>query len=511
MGITYKETEYFCTINRPTFISLISQIEEILIEGRDNQNIPIYLTKYRIKTLDSLYLKTKRHQTDLCNITDCVGYRILCMFEEDIHDIHKFVVESLKNDFSLVEFIIYNYENEMFVDILKQVINVNFQAIVPQQKTRESGYKSIHYIFKQRREGGDYLIEIQLRTLFQDVWAELEHKLAYKQGNIHPHIKKSFELLAKDLKNKDQLISHLKSIRDQEQVGHLYVLERGGPVEYYGYEPELIPDLFKSEPYESRFKDYLRYFENLDLQKNKKELIAEAKRLYNILISGIKMKMRDDLKLEYFFNMEDAFFYFWEGGLENLNNALKLYEKMIARRQYEKHYMLYFRMGEIYFIKGEIVNALKSFDHCEDILINCEMNYFNHFNVKIKLSYIYWLLGQEYTDYSLKMIYDAEKIFKDHPGSFNNPERKRELILNNLCFYHLEQYLKTKDRKDFKELKMKLQDYESFMKGRSLNANAADTLAWTYYQIFLEDRDPHNLEAAKKYCEVNYNRLKAVA
>jgi hypothetical protein len=252
-----------------------------------------------------------------------------------------------------------------------------------------------------------------------------------------------------------------------------------------------------------------------NLQKNKDESIDEADRLFKNIINNITMSMERDVNLEYFIDMESAFLYFWRGGKINLDRALEIYKRMEKRPEFSRYYILYFRMGEIFFIKGEIVNALKSFDRCEEILNSQEreIDYINHFRVKLKIAYLYWLLGQEYADYSLNAIYDANKIYEGHMELFHDREKTEELLLNNFCSYQLEKFLKTKSYDDCGALMIRLQDFESFMNERTLNANAADTLAWTYYQIFLEDNDHEKLERAKKYCEnidesINYSTHK---
>ena len=197
----------------------------------------MYLTKCRIKKPESVYLKTKLHDIrDLEKITDYAGYRVLCLFEQEIPEIHECLISIfVNNSFKPVGFKLLDWPDERQKDFLSKKITESFPDIEVETEAKESGYKSIHYIVTQKIGDTTYSVEVQLRTLLQDVWGELEHSLSYKKSGIHPHIKRSFILLSRDLATMDMLMRHLKDISDKEQVGRLYSAEDVGPNKYFGY------------------------------------------------------------------------------------------------------------------------------------------------------------------------------------------------------------------------------------------------------------------------------------
>jgi len=94
-------------------------------------------------------------------IGDLIGVRIICPFLEDL----KVVEELLKEKFKVIE-------------IERKGGNHTF---------REFGYESIHLlitvpenIIKKSRVPSGETAEIQVRTILQDAWAEVEHELVYK-------------------------------------------------------------------------------------------------------------------------------------------------------------------------------------------------------------------------------------------------------------------------------------------------------------------------------------------
>ncbi len=165
-----KYDSYFSYLN-----TIKERIEKKLKEKIVISSIPIY--KSRIKSFDSYYRKIERvKKTEIFSankficITDIIGIRIICPFLEDL----SIVKDQIKKDFDVKEVEIKGSEN-------------NF---------REFGYESIHIIIgipsdcvacnsnelkmKDDVIPQNLVCEIQIRTILQDAWAEVEHELIYK-------------------------------------------------------------------------------------------------------------------------------------------------------------------------------------------------------------------------------------------------------------------------------------------------------------------------------------------
>lgn len=121
--------------------------------------------KYRVKRFDNYCEKlvriSKLQGSELLQITDLLGIRIICPFLEDL-------------------------------ETVEQIINDNFDILEMEHKAeqhsfREFGYDSVHLLIRtEPAEGPPRLphscdvCEIQLRTILQEAWAEVEHELVYK-------------------------------------------------------------------------------------------------------------------------------------------------------------------------------------------------------------------------------------------------------------------------------------------------------------------------------------------
>ncbi|UTY30030.1 (p)ppGpp synthetase [Treponema putidum] len=143
---------------------MIVRIEEFLRSIIKITSTPTYKT--RVKSFNSYYLKLlkfppKKETSDLPVLTDIMGVRIICPFLQDI--------------------------NEVETVLLKNFTVIEVERKGSERTFREFGYESVHFLLEIPEEfkvglvlPKDLIFEIQLRTILQDAWAEVEHELIYK-------------------------------------------------------------------------------------------------------------------------------------------------------------------------------------------------------------------------------------------------------------------------------------------------------------------------------------------
>lgn len=200
MNKSLQEAREYIKNVKDRYTEALRGLEAKIIEGRDREvnPIPIYLTKFRVKNADSLYLKTKRKikYDDFNKMTDIGGLRVLCLFNQDIPRVYEYLLnEVFDGKVTLHEVSIYD-DAETGSKLsqhaaLKQFNNQTKKPVITAEQ-KASGYKSIHFIISYEQVGQTCSVEVQLRTLLQDVWGELEHALAYKQGNVNHQISRYF-------------------------------------------------------------------------------------------------------------------------------------------------------------------------------------------------------------------------------------------------------------------------------------------------------------------------------
>ncbi|PLX88444.1 MAG: (p)ppGpp synthetase, partial [Desulfuromonas sp.] len=129
--------------------------------------------KYRVKRFNNYFEKLQKVRRGIKGgddglITDLLGLRIICPFLEDLDPIEAL----LKEHFDIVE----------------------SQRKGAQNSFREFGYDSMHMLIKLKDWESSASIphagavcEVQLRTILQDAWAEVEHELVYKSDIDMPN------------------------------------------------------------------------------------------------------------------------------------------------------------------------------------------------------------------------------------------------------------------------------------------------------------------------------------
>lgn len=512
MTITLEEVKKHMKTYKNDYSEILASLNGLVMESRD-AGAPIYLTNHRVKKVADIYLKTKRKgYKKVTDNKDFAGMRILCLFEDDVFIVHRHLVEILsKNGYELDECKIYNFNPksrkiQQAIETTKSV----FSTITPVLEDKESGYKSMHYLVTTKHNKRDCYVEIQLRTLFQDVWGELEHTLSYKRGNIHPHIKKSFQLLSNDIANSDMLISHLRTINDREIITDNYDNDKIASMRCYHYEEERLPEIFLSGKSKTAYGKYAAHVEQLCGGLPAQDYIPKATVLYEAIKATLRVPQMSDPKIKYWCKMEEAYLCYCSKQYEVAADIYKRLEK-----EFPDSYVIPFRLGEIHLITSngteDTVSGLSCFDKCEQLLKaqNGKAKQLNSFQIKSRLALFYWSLGSEFFDLAIEKISEAKTIYDKHkdtlPDAFGLP------LLNNICYYNLEKVIVLAEKEHYCLTEKSNQYYnkakEQFLALRptletdDVNSNTLDTSAWfCYYAAKCGDNDENYMELAQKYC-----------
>ncbi len=178
--------------NRERYKELANNVENIIKEMLIEKDIYYHSIASRAKQVDSFQRKAKREKytEPLKEITDLAGIRIITLFEKDVYEISDLIKEVF----------IIDYENsEDKADLLD---------------ADKMGYKSVHYIANVTKElvdaelyeqFKDLKFEIQIRSILQHAWAEIEHDRNYKlKGNLPKHLQRRFYALSGMLEMADR-------------------------------------------------------------------------------------------------------------------------------------------------------------------------------------------------------------------------------------------------------------------------------------------------------------------
>jgi ppGpp synthetase/RelA/SpoT-type nucleotidyltranferase len=116
------------------------------------------------------------------SITDLIGIRALHLFKNDWGPIHEFVLETWR----LHEDPIAYYREEDPKPSMQGLSDPK-----PIEKLHEFGHRSIHYVIKSQPARSVHLAELQVRTLFEEGWSEIDHRIRYSRLSDNPYLRNS--------------------------------------------------------------------------------------------------------------------------------------------------------------------------------------------------------------------------------------------------------------------------------------------------------------------------------
>lgn len=159
----------------------------------------IHSLKWRLKDPEHLRDKLQRkldtgEVIDESNfferITDFAGLRILHLYQSQFIYIHAAIKKIVDDgEWKFVEQPTANTwdpESEQF-----------FTGLGLQCQRRDSYYTSIHYLVKPNNERSYVCCEIQVRTLFEEIWGEIDHSINYPHQTESLACKEQIKVLAK--------------------------------------------------------------------------------------------------------------------------------------------------------------------------------------------------------------------------------------------------------------------------------------------------------------------------
>lgn len=161
----------------------------------------IYAIKTRVKSFDHLQEKIKRKQSasrqitpeNLVNeITDLVGIRIIVLYPQYFKEIHKFIMDNISSGIWILKEnpILFSWDDDTknFFERELNFSNTEF---------RDSLYTSVHYVVRMNNTNNIPFCEIQVRTLLEEVFGEIDHEINYPQKTENSSMKTQLKVLAK--------------------------------------------------------------------------------------------------------------------------------------------------------------------------------------------------------------------------------------------------------------------------------------------------------------------------
>ncbi len=136
-------------------------------------------------------------------ITDLIGLRALHLFKDDWHDIHHFVMKTWDLYESPIAYVREGDPKE---------IQARFKEEGCDVREHPFGYRSIHYVLKFSPDKKTALAELQVRTIFEEGWSEIDHRVRYPRHSEDPFLAEFLAIFNRLAGSSDEMGTFLRRL-----------------------------------------------------------------------------------------------------------------------------------------------------------------------------------------------------------------------------------------------------------------------------------------------------------
>lgn len=129
-------------------------------------------------------------------INDLIGIRAIHIFKQDWEDIHKFILDTWK-------------VIEITANIRDGDDRKGFEDLGIEIKSRKSGYRSVHYLIEFYPTSQKVIAEVQVRTIFEEGYGEIDHQLRYSHNEIPKVLAENLLLFNRIAGSADEIASFI--------------------------------------------------------------------------------------------------------------------------------------------------------------------------------------------------------------------------------------------------------------------------------------------------------------
>ena len=143
-------------------------------------------------------------------ITDLIGIRALHLFKDEWRMIHDFIIA----EWELHEQPIAYVRSGDPTALLNAFADAKFRV-----EEHPFGYRSIHYVIESRPAKRTELAELQIRTIFEEGWSEIDHRVRYPRQSDDPYLAEFLTIFNRLAGSADEMGTFIKSLS-------VYVIEQ---------------------------------------------------------------------------------------------------------------------------------------------------------------------------------------------------------------------------------------------------------------------------------------------
>jgi putative GTP pyrophosphokinase len=136
-------------------------------------------------------------------VTDLIGIRALHLFKNEWRTIHQFVTETWDLHEKPIAYVRDGDAEDLICDFEKADCDVRKHSF---------GYRSIHYVLKSQPAKCVQLAELQVRTIFEEGWSEIDHRVRYPRQSNNPYLASYIILFNRLAGSADEMGTFIESL-----------------------------------------------------------------------------------------------------------------------------------------------------------------------------------------------------------------------------------------------------------------------------------------------------------
>ncbi|MDY2630123.1 MAG: RelA/SpoT domain-containing protein [Clostridium sp.] len=150
----------------------------------------------RLKYGDNFQFTVDNYKNE---INDLIGIRVIHIFKDQWQAIHEFIMKTW--------------------NVIEVTANVRdgdntkiFEELDIEVRSRVSGYRSVHYLVEFYPTNEKVIAEIQVRTIFEEGYGEIDHRLRYSHVEIPEILKSNLLLFNRIVGSADEMASLINEL-----------------------------------------------------------------------------------------------------------------------------------------------------------------------------------------------------------------------------------------------------------------------------------------------------------
>ncbi|SIQ64519.1 RelA/SpoT domain-containing protein [Pontibacter lucknowensis] len=215
------------------------------------QHLPeVHAVRYRVKDPLHLLRKVIRKKSEYPDrhidehnyvdwINDLAGVRVLYLHKTAWHALGKHIQATWELKRPPFAYISPGTATTIIQEFEKAGVNI---------RLHDHGYRAVHFVVSTQPKRQRYFAEIQLRTLFEEGWSEIDHKVRYPDHSCNAFVRDLLNLLNHFTGQADQLASFIKTVLEKLH-GHTPLTEKERAQLHTQVNQFTIPDTEKQRLY----------------------------------------------------------------------------------------------------------------------------------------------------------------------------------------------------------------------------------------------------------------------